>query len=133
MWQVINEDSKVATEVFYWTVGKEEDSTQKGDIQVREDELDESPCICGVQDGQRRENSQIKLHSEMEKEVSGRNISVSKSKSVRGSTERDPEIVQSRNGGVANRTPTGCNGAAVGIRASKLVPHVWKNVSYNGF
>jgi hypothetical protein len=90
LWQVINEDSKVATEVFYWTVGKEEDSTQEGDIQVRENVLDESAGVCGVQDGQRRENSQIKLHCEMEEEVSECYIIDSESKSVRGSTERDP-------------------------------------------
>jgi hypothetical protein len=93
LWQVINEDSKVATEVFYWTVGKEEDSTQEGDIQVRENVLDESAGVCRVQDGQGCENSQIKLHSEMEEEVSECKLVDSKSKSVWGSIERDPEIV----------------------------------------
>ena len=90
MWQVINEDSKVATEVFYWTVRKEEDSTQEGDIQVQEDELDESAGICGVQDRQGCENSQIQLYSEMEEEVSECKLVDSKSKSVRGSVECDP-------------------------------------------
>jgi DNA/RNA endonuclease G (NUC1) len=46
-----NEDPKVATEVFYRVVGEKEDAAQKRDKHVREDELDESKSVCGVQDG----------------------------------------------------------------------------------
>jgi len=68
----------------------------------------------------------------MEEEVSECHISVSKVEGIRGSAQRNTEIVQSWNGGVANRTQTGGNTATVGICASKLVPHVRKNLSYDG-
>jgi hypothetical protein len=67
----------------------------------------------------------------MEEEVSECYIIDSKSKSEWGSIERNPEIVQSRNGSMANGTQTGSYSATVGICASKLVPHVRKNVSYD--
>ncbi len=68
----------------------------------------------------------------MEEEVSECELVDSKSESVRCSIERNPEIVQSRNGSVANGTQTWGNGATVGVCASQFVPHVRKNLSYDG-
>jgi hypothetical protein len=67
----------------------------------------------------------------MEEEVSECHISVSKVEGIRGSAERNQEIVQSWNGSMANGTQTRGNRATVGICASQFVPHVRKNVSYD--
>ena len=46
-----NEDSKVATEVFYRVVGEKEDATQERDFKVWQNVVEESACIYWVQDG----------------------------------------------------------------------------------
>ena len=68
----------------------------------------------------------------MEEEVSECQLVDAESQGIRGSIERNPEIVQSRNGSMANGTQTGGYSATVGICASQLVPDVRKNVSYDG-
>ena len=68
----------------------------------------------------------------MEEEVSECELVDSKIEGIGCSIERDPEIVQSWNGSMANGTQTWGNGATVGVRASQFVPHVRKNVSDYG-
>jgi hypothetical protein len=55
--------------------------------------VEESKSVCGVQDGQGSENTEIQLHFEMEEEVSGRQLVDSESESEWGSAGRNQEIV----------------------------------------
>ena len=68
----------------------------------------------------------------MEEEVSECQFVDSKSQGIWGSAQRNQEIVQSWNGGVADGTQTWGYSATVGVCASQFVPHVRKNVSYDG-